>query len=55
MRTLNHKIRELVSLRDALGELVSCCHGNDDPDCPILSGLSGEDEGRTIDHASCCN
>ena len=37
---LNLKIDELVSLRDALQQLVECCHGDDRPDCPILQDLA---------------
>ena len=36
---LNHKISELTSLRDTLGELVEHCHGDERPDCPILKDL----------------
>lgn len=37
--TLEHKIEELVSLRDSLQELVDHCQGDDRPDCPILHEL----------------
>ena len=37
---LNRKIEELVGLRDTLQELVSACHGDDRPDCPILRDLA---------------
>ena len=41
---LNHKISELTSLRDTLGELVEHCHGDERPDCTILKDLeSGGD------------
>jgi MerR family copper efflux transcriptional regulator len=39
---LERKIAELAELRDTLCELVSHCHGDDRPDCPILKGLEGE-------------
>ncbi|SDZ34586.1 transcriptional regulator [Jannaschia faecimaris] len=35
------KIRELDALRRTLETLVSQCHGDDRPDCPILDDLSG--------------
>lgn len=35
------KIAELETLRGTLETLVSRCHGDDHPDCPILDGLSG--------------
>ncbi|UVJ44599.1 Cu(I)-responsive transcriptional regulator [Pseudomonas sp. LS1212] len=37
---LNHKIDELVSLRDTLQELAAHCQGDDRPDCPILKDLA---------------
>jgi MerR family copper efflux transcriptional regulator len=36
------KIAELQSLRATLSRLVSSCHGDDRPDCPILDGLAGD-------------
>ena len=36
---LDLKIAELTRLRSTLGELVSCCHGDASPDCPILDTL----------------
>lgn len=33
------KIADLTAMRDALGHLVHCCHGDDRPECPILEGL----------------
>ncbi|WCE08301.1 MULTISPECIES: Cu(I)-responsive transcriptional regulator [Pseudomonas] len=38
---LDQKIAELTRLRSTLGELVSCCHGDASPDCPILDSLGG--------------
>lgn len=35
------KIAGLQSLHATLSHLVSCCHGDDRPDCPILDGLAG--------------
>lgn len=37
---LNHKIAELVSLRDTLQQLIDHCHGDHRPDCPILQDLA---------------
>ncbi|MEG5265302.1 Cu(I)-responsive transcriptional regulator [Pseudomonas sp. JDS28PS106] len=37
---LNRKIEELAGLRNTLQELVSHCHGDDRPDCPILKDLA---------------
>ncbi len=35
------KIRDLQTMHDTLSELVTCCAGDDRPECPILSDLSG--------------
>lgn len=37
---LNRRIEELSGLRDTLQHLVSHCHGDDRPDCPILKDLA---------------
>lgn len=39
---LDRKLEELQSMKKALAHLVSCCHGDERPDCPILDNLSGE-------------
>lgn len=39
--TLKQRIAELEGMVGALTHLVSCCHGDDRPDCPILSDLAG--------------
>ena len=36
---LDRKIGELTSLRDTLSDLVTSCHGDQRPDCPILKEL----------------
>ena len=41
---IDRKIAELVSLRETLRHLVDHCHGDERPDCPILDGLSGEED-----------
>jgi Cu(I)-responsive transcriptional regulator len=33
------KIADLIAMRDTLSELVTHCHGDARPDCPILSSL----------------
>ena len=38
---LRTRITELQGMVDTLSNLVSCCHGDDRPDCPILSDLGG--------------
>ena len=37
------RMAELEALRDELAHLVERCHGDDRPDCPILSRFAGED------------
>ena len=39
---LNKKIEELNTMKSELSRLVSCCHGDDRPDCPILDSLSAD-------------
>ena len=38
---LRTKIAELQDMAQTLETLASCCHGNDRPDCPILTELEG--------------
>lgn len=39
---IDRKIEELRAMRKTLAHLVSKCHGDDRPDCPILEDLAGE-------------
>ena len=39
---IDRKITELESMRATLGDLVTRCHGDDRPDCPILEDLATE-------------
>lgn len=41
---LERKIAALQSMAKTLEELVSCCRGDDRPECPILEDLSKEQE-----------
>jgi MerR family copper efflux transcriptional regulator len=36
---LERRIAELTSMRDALHQLAEACHGDHQPDCPILADL----------------
>jgi len=38
---LDARIGELTAMRDALAALAKACHGDNRPDCPILSDLAG--------------
>lgn len=38
---LERKLHELQSMKNALSHLISCCHGDERPDCPILESLAG--------------
>ncbi len=39
---LDSRIAQMQSMRQALVELASRCHGDDRPGCPILDDLSGD-------------
>lgn len=39
---IDAKIAQLQTMRNTLAHLVTCCAGDDRPDCPILEDLSGE-------------
>ena len=41
------KIAELQSLRTTLKHLVTSCHGDDRPECPILDDLAGASDADT--------
>ncbi|NIZ13771.1 Cu(I)-responsive transcriptional regulator [Phaeobacter sp. HF9A] len=38
------KIADLEAMRDTLSELITCCAGDNRPDCPILKDLSGSSD-----------
>lgn len=40
---IERKIADLEGMRATLMDLVTRCHGDDRPDCPILDGLAGAD------------
>lgn len=42
LAAIDDKIAQLQAMRDTLSHLVAACHGDDRPDCPILSDLAGE-------------
>jgi Cu(I)-responsive transcriptional regulator len=39
---IDAKIDELRAMRETLADLVTACHGDDRPDCPILKDLAGK-------------
>ena len=41
LAAIDEKIAQLQSMRSTLSHLVMSCHGDDRPDCPILSDLAG--------------
>jgi Cu(I)-responsive transcriptional regulator len=43
LEEIEAKMRELQALHDELSHLVQACHGDDRPDCPIISGFAGEE------------
>lgn len=44
---LEKRIESLREMTDTLQELVSCCAGDERPDCPILAKLGHPHEGNT--------
>lgn len=38
---IDRRLAELASMRATLANLVSCCAGDERPDCPILDDLAG--------------
>ncbi|MDL2336785.1 MAG: Cu(I)-responsive transcriptional regulator [Pseudomonadota bacterium] len=40
IQDLEQKAQELLAMKAALEHLVSCCHGDDRPECPILDSLA---------------
>ncbi len=38
---LDARIAEMQAMASTLRKLVSCCHGDERPDCPILEDLGG--------------
>ncbi|MAM88279.1 Cu(I)-responsive transcriptional regulator [Allohahella sp. A8] len=44
MADLDEKIRVLTEMRAEIEALAERCHGDDRPDCPIISGLAAEDD-----------
>ncbi len=37
---LERRLAEMQAMKLALEQLVSCCRGDERPDCPILDGLA---------------
>ena len=40
IQLLDQKLKELNAMKSELTRLVSCCHGDTRPDCPILDNLA---------------
>ena len=40
---IDQKLVELLDMQQTLRQLVSRCHGDDRPDCPILTDLAGRE------------
>lgn len=49
VEVIGQKISELQEMRDTLLHLMTRCHGDERPDCPILKSLSGEVNGASDD------
>ena len=52
LQELEQKLRELQAMKASLEHLVSCCSGDDRPDCPILDGLAREPAAAAVDAAA---
>lgn len=39
--SIEEKVRELESMRRTLNTLITACHGDNRPDCPILEDMAG--------------
>ena len=39
---IDNKLKELKNLREQLSHLVTCCKGNERPECPIIDELSAK-------------
>ena len=44
VEAVERRIRELQSVRDAIMDLVTRCHGDDRPECPIIDTLASGDD-----------
>ncbi|MEL7149598.1 MAG: Cu(I)-responsive transcriptional regulator [Pseudomonadota bacterium] len=42
LSAIDGKIAQLQAMRETLSHLIDACHGDDRPDCPILTDLSGK-------------
>lgn len=47
---IDRKLAELRTVRSALADLASRCHGDDRPECPILEELAAGEAHATADH-----
>ncbi|MEZ5936343.1 MAG: Cu(I)-responsive transcriptional regulator [Alphaproteobacteria bacterium] len=47
LESLERKIAELQTMREALDTLVKRCRGDDRPDCPILDDLADSQEDKS--------
>ena len=43
---IEEKVSGLQAMHKTLSKLISKCHGDDRPDCPILDGLAGAPQGQ---------
>lgn len=49
LATLTEKMAQLAAMKNVLENLVSHCHGDHRPDCPILDGLALSHSGESPD------
>ncbi len=42
LQELEHKLQEIMNIKATLEHLLTTCHGDQRPDCPILAELAGQ-------------
>jgi MerR family copper efflux transcriptional regulator len=52
IQELDAKLRELQAMKATLEHLVTCCHGDSRPDCPIIDALEGDQPLGNAEHAA---
>ena len=45
---IDRKLAELQAMKRTLETLAQHCHGDDRPECPILTGLAQDDQAKSI-------
>lgn len=48
IQELDEKLQELQTMKATLEHLVTCCHGDDRPECPIIETLAHENHAAPV-------